>query len=536
MYDVYILCQMHDKRHKCSDFNLIMAYIRNIFQVILTMAAALCLNCADSAADDISASTPLRVRGVMESLDMEDVRIPQSLERLDFYSSCGLNTYFYAPADDFARGPRGWRFLYPERDRKNLSEMMEACAERGMEFVWTIDTGNDYKWNKQDYDLLKNKLIIMYHSGIRSFALAFTGVEALPSRMKKLKAQLDKDFVSQRNEPVSLVLMDDYTMARQPSSSVGPKALMQGVELNDELRDAAVSSSSIVCDVKVRSEIYKLNVVAVADFGLSPFKYDNEFSRERAVEMLAPEVKDAYLTFIRHSSVVNESEGVETFTLAEYSKEKAETLMSEFRKIAAVPDIMIKCDRKELLGEMAPWLEQFGALGRRGIMVMEALQYYIDGNLGQFWISYVDSMMSEQDRESYHIYKCGSVKLQPFYEKLMSDLIASFTSRMTAGGTVRIGKITPELFAALDSDYASSVHVDGRAVFNIPAVASECHILTGKLPSDGKVYLRQLARDGSLVAEFPVRSPYMTMPLKKGSVKVDIIGNVDVFETIFVYL
>ena len=515
---------------------MVIEYIRNYCLFILATVTAVCMSCVDSEANDISKETPLRIRGVMESLDMEDVRIPQSLPRLDFYSSCGLNTYFYAPADDFARGPKGWRFLYQERDRKNITELIKACAERNMEFVWTIDTGNDYKWNKQDYDLLKNKLIFMYHSGIRSFALSFSGVEALPARMRELKAQLYKDFVSQRSEPVSLTVMDEYTMARHPSSSVGPKAIMQGVELNDELRNAAVSSSSIVCDVKVRSEIYKLNVVAVADFALSPFKYDNEYSRERAVEMLAPEVKDAYLTFIRHSSVVNESEGIETFALAEYSKEKSEALMAEFRKIAAVPDIMIKCDSKDLLGEMAPWLEQFGALGRRGIKVLETLQYYLDDNMGQFWISYVDSMMSEDERDSYHTYKCGSVKLQPFYEKLMSDMIDSFTARMTAGGTVRVGRITPEVFAALDSDFASSVHVEGRAVFNIPTSASKCHILTGKLPSDNNVYMRQLARDGSLIAEFVVRSPYMSMPLKKGAVKVDIIGNVDVFETIFVSL
>lgn len=486
-----------------------------------------------SAQDDGS----LRVRGVIENLGMEDVRTANSLNRLDFYSSCGFNTYFYAPSDDVSRSSKGWKFLYPDREKKTLLDLMTACGERGMEFVWTIDPGNTYNWNDQDYELLKNKLVVMYHVGVRSFAMAFSGVEAVLSRMQQLKQRLMTEFVAQRREPVSLVLMDDYTIVDYPPFGADPKTLIQGIVLDQKSRADAVRSSSIVFKMRERSELSKLSVISIADFASAPDGYDEYASREKAIGMLAPEVKDAYLTFIRHSSGEDESEGVDTFTLTEYSKEKSDALMEEFRRIASVPGIMEKCASKELLVELKPWLTEFGKLGKRGIKVLECLQHYIDGDLGSFWIAYIDNLMSEGDVEAYNAHKSGSVKLQPFYESITSDLIDAFTRKMTGdGGIVRAGKASADVSAALDADFATSIHVNGRAVFTIPAKASHCHVLTGPLPSDGMVFLRQLASDGSLVAEFVVGSPYMSMELKKGAVKVDILGNVDVFETIFVSL
>ena len=47
---------------------------------------------------------------------------------------------------------------------------------------------------------------------------------------------------------------------------------------------------------------------------------------------------------------------------------------------------------------------------------------------------------------------------------------------------------------------------------------------------------RQLNTKGELVAEFVVRSPYTEFDLKEGAVKVDVLGEVDIYETIFVYL
>jgi hypothetical protein len=72
--------------------------------------------------------------------------------------------------------------------------------------------------------------------------------------------------------------------------------------------------------------------------------------------------------------------------------------------------------------------------------------------------------------------------------------------------------------------------------FAIPAQANTCHLLTGPLPQGRRILFRQLGTDGSLVAEFIVRSPYTTFNLKNGAVKVDVLGDVEIYETIFVDL
>ena len=86
---------------------------------------------------------------------------------------------------------------------------------------------------------------------------------------------------------------------------------MRGIVLDDDVRADAVRSSSIVCRMKERSELSKLSIMSVADFASYPATYDESVSTEKAVESLAPEVKDAYLTFIKHSFGENKSEGVD---------------------------------------------------------------------------------------------------------------------------------------------------------------------------------------------------------------------------------
>lgn len=481
---------------------------------------------------------PLRLRAVMESLKMDDVKAENSSERLDFYSSCGLHAYFYAPTDDPSRTAKGWKFLYPDRDRKHLLELMEACRGKGLEFVWTIDPSDGYSWTEADYDYLKNKLVIMYHAGVRSFALSLTGDSASSHDPREIYARLQKDFVAGRREPVTLYLLNSCTVVDYPSSSRDPRVLMQGVVLEKDVRESAVSTSSIICNMKERSELSKLAVIAIADFASSPDGYDPVKARQRAVEMLVPEVKDAYLTFLRHSSGVDGSSGVGTFTLKDYSEQKAEALKKEFERVAAVRGIMKNCASTELLKELEPWLVEFEKLGLRGVRAIECIDHYLRGDLGRFWISYIGNLMSEADKAAYDAHKCGEAVLQPFYENIMSELTEAFTRIMTGKSALasRPVKPTPLTAGALDSDFSTSVQVNGRMEVVIPPEADICHILTGALPDGEMVFLRQLGADGKLIAEFIVKSPYMSMELKKGAAKIDILGNVEVFETIFVSL
>ena len=127
--------------------------------------------------------------------------------------------------------------------------------------------------------------------------------------------------------------------------------------------------------------------------------------------------------------------------------------------------------------------------------------------------------MTEEETLSYGFYPVGANKLQPFCENAMKGMLDAFAARLN-----------------VDSDLRSSVSSAGHIEYRIPQSAVACRLLTGRLPENETVLFRQIAADGSLVAEFVVKSPYTEFDLKKGAVKVDVLGDVDIYETIFVYL
>ena len=65
---------------------------------------------------------------------------------------------------------------YPEKEAKNISELVQACRRNRVDFVWAIHPGQDIKWNEEDYQNLVHKLDLMYDLGVRSFAIFFDDI------------------------------------------------------------------------------------------------------------------------------------------------------------------------------------------------------------------------------------------------------------------------------------------------------------------------------------------------------------------------
>ena len=89
------------------------------------------------------------------------------------------------------------------------------------------------------------------------------------------------------------------------------------------------------------------------------------------------------------------------------------------------------CRNKALLGELRPWLTEFGKLGTRGRKTLELIKTYEAGDDEAFWAAYVGNLMTEQERKDYEAHKSGTMKLQPFYENAMDDMVAGFFTRLT---------------------------------------------------------------------------------------------------------
>ena len=88
----------------------------------------------------------------------------------------------------------------------------------------------------------------------------------------------------------------------------------------------------------------------------------------------------------------------------------------------------------------------------------------------------------------------------------------------------------------MDVDFHTFTSSAGRIEYEVPPGTNTCRVLTGRIPEDQTVFFRQLDAKGKLVAEFVLKSPYMEFDIKDGAVMVDVLGEVDIYETIFVYL
>lgn len=184
-------------------------------------------------------------------------------------------------------------------------------------------------------------------------------------------------------------------------------------------------------------EASKLALYGVADYTWNTPAYNAIDNWERGLVDLTPEAADAYRTFAIHSADTetgyrrDESWETETFFIDEYTPEKAAALMSEFRKIEQVPAVMEQnCHNPLLMKELKPWLVEFGKLGKRGVDALTLLDQYRAGNDSAFWCGYVEARMTPEDLEKYEKHKSGTMKLQPFIENAMNDMVIGFYKRI----------------------------------------------------------------------------------------------------------
>ena len=116
-----------------------------------------------------------------------------------------------------------------------------------------------------------------------------------------------------------------------------------------------------------------------------------------------------------------------------------------------------KCDKDALRRELHPGLGEFGKLGARGRKALELINVYRGGDNAAFWSAYVDNLMSEEERDAYEAHKSGTLKLQPFYENAMDDMLDGFYRRIAGRG--------PFSYTAIGS-YPNSGTVSGKLMFD----------------------------------------------------------------------
>ena len=189
----------------------------------------------------------------------------------------------------------------------------------------------------------------------------------------------------------------------------------------------------IVSNPMEHGEASKIALYGVADYSWNIAGYNPLDNWERGLAELVPDATDAYRTFAIHSCDTetgyrrSESWETETFLVDNYTEEQYDALMAEFRKIRDVPGEMEEgCANGLLLDELRPWLTEFGKLGVRGEKALELVKVLEDGDYAAFWPAYTENLMTQEELDSYNAHKCGTLKLQPFYENAMDDLGVMF--------------------------------------------------------------------------------------------------------------
>lgn len=411
------------------------------------------------------------------------------LEMIGLAGQLKMLTYVYSPVNDSYVSGSDWYMPYSQGKSKEIKELIDKCRINRMDFTWCICPDAEFTWSESDFSLLLGKFEMMHYLGVRSFGISFRNVpesDGVDEKKKALVERLNEDFIAKKKNLKPLLTdLDGFYLPEQGNESV------------------------------------KLGMYVTADRAWNRAAYDPVNSLDWAVNEIAPDAAGPYAAFARHSEPICKildmevSAGMEMIGLDGYAPEDYEALMGEFKLIEALPDSFSCTKNKALYNDLKPWIEEFGKLGTRGRRVLECISLFSSGDVPGFWSTYASNLMSIDDANKFSAYPTGTVKLQPYYESMMKRLAEAFDEAYK-------GKV-------------GYIYVPGEGIntYIAPDEASSCHLILDN-PDRRQVIVRLSDAKGRYTAEFCIDKSYFEFEMKDDAVNVEILGDVPVFETIFV--
>ncbi|MEG1722168.1 MAG: beta-N-acetylglucosaminidase [Bacteroidales bacterium] len=297
-------------------------------------------------------------RGVVEGFYGTPWSHEARLRQLQFYGEMKMNTYIYGPKDDPYHSSPNWRVAYPEKEAKQLKELVDCARKNEVDFVWAIHPGLDIKWTDADRDLVLQKFEAMYALGVRSYAVFFDDISGEGTKADKQAALLnyiDNHFVQVKKDVKPLIMCPtEYnkswsnpaggylrTLGEQLNPSVqimwtGDRVISDITEdgvawitdqikrepyiwwnfpVSDYVRDhllmgrvygldthIGAQMSGFVTNPMERPEASKPAIFSVADYAWNPDGFDSNQSWEDAIDYVIPSRREAMRTFAEHHS------------------------------------------------------------------------------------------------------------------------------------------------------------------------------------------------------------------------------------------
>jgi protein O-GlcNAcase/histone acetyltransferase len=114
--------------------------------------------------------------GVIEGFYGKPWTASERAELFSWMGRWGLNTYFYAPKDDLHHRAV-WRERYSQAEARELSELVHACREREIRFVYALSPGLDIRYSDAtEIDRIRDRFDQMLDLGCRHFSLLFDDI------------------------------------------------------------------------------------------------------------------------------------------------------------------------------------------------------------------------------------------------------------------------------------------------------------------------------------------------------------------------
>ncbi len=117
----------------------------------------------------------------------------ERFELFDLMDRWGLNTYVYAPKDDLKHRAL-WREAYSTVESETLGEMIRACGERRIRFIYALAPGLDIRYSREvELTHLRARFEQMLGLGCQDFALLF---DDIPDRLDPADSKRFGSFAS----------------------------------------------------------------------------------------------------------------------------------------------------------------------------------------------------------------------------------------------------------------------------------------------------------------------------------------------------
>ena len=307
-------------------------------------------------------------------------------------------------------------------------------------------------------------------------------------------------------------------------------------------------------------EASKIALYGVADYGWNIKAYNPMDNWERALTLLMPQAREAYKTFAIHSCDTgkgyrrDESWNIKTFTLADWNDAKASALDEELKRMRHAPEeIRTKCRNGELLREIAPWLTQLEALAQRCAKAIDLGRNYRTGqDDAKFWEAYRENLMTHADSTAYAAHTIGSLKLQPFYARLMEDMGKGYLDRLAddlglsrqtaaATDTLRTDDLGISLHTdhkeqalkAFDRSLSTLCHLKGKLSIGLSQKKRACIVLAGRTGHGAaRLSVCLMRADGSVIAQQNISRPYTYIALDSETSVIEIEGDGEIYEIV----